>query len=405
MDDLYPRRLAFLLLGVNLLNYLDRYLVPALLPLIAKEFQLTNEQSGYLVSAFIVGYVLFSPIFGYFGDRAHRPTLMVLGVAAWSVATFLCGWVSAFVPFVMLRMCIGLGEASYGSIAPGFIKDRVNDPIRLTRELSIFFSAIPVGSALGYVLGSLFSHEESWRYAFMVGGIPGLLLCLFLWRVPDIRCAPPPLKGSIFVGAREVVSSPLIRMAVLGYVFQTFALVGISTFISSYGVAIGFELQEITSLFGGILVVTGFIGTLVGGRVAARWAERSGTPIRTMLRFLVIASLLSTPFVAAAFLVEHRVLFLACCFAAELFVFATTGPVNSVIVSACPPALVTLTQGMTILAIQLLGGALAPILIGIIADRSTLALGLQLCTLALLLSALVWWCAARMVHAAQPVAQ
>lgn len=392
----YPIRLAALLLAINLLNYLDRYLVPALLPLISAEFQLSNEQSGYLVSAFIVGYVVFSPIFGYLGDRMHRPTLMVIGVAAWSIATFLCSWASTFLFFIILRMGVGLGEASFGTIAPGFIKDRVADPIRLTRALSIFFSAIPVGAALGYVVGGFFASAEQWRYAFIAGGLPGLLLCIFLAKAKDTRTAATADGITMLEGVKAVTRGSVIRLTILGYILQTFALTGIAAFISSYGVTIGFELHEITSIFGGILVVTGFLGTLLGGRAAVWLSKRSGTPIPTMLRFIAVVSLIGAPFVAAAFVVEHRWMFLICCFIAELFVFATTGPVNSVIVSSCPPSLVTLTQGLTILAINLFGAALSPVLIGMVADRSSLALGLQLCAVALLLSAVAWWHCAQM---------
>lgn len=393
--------LVFLTL-LNILNYLDRYLVSAALPEIISDMSLTNEQGGRLVSAFVIGYVIFSPIFGYLGDRYRRPLLMTVGVFLWSLATFTSGLATTFWTFFFCRVLVGVGEASFGTIAPGYIKDRIQDPARITRAFAIFFAAIPVGSALGYVVVGQVTGplELGWHSAFFLGALPGLLLCAALLKFPDtVRDAAP--TGNLLAGLREILAVRIVRYAIGGYVLNSFALNGVAAFISKYGVDIGFTLSGITNAFGIILVATGFVGTIVGGNLAARLAGRSSTPVAVMLRFVGIASVLGAPFLLVAFLLTNHWVFLALCFFAQLLVFAGTGPINTAIVVACPPQLVTLTQGATILCINLFGALVAPILVGILADTVSLSFGLQITGVALLLSGVIWLLGGRVAQSEQ----
>ena len=221
-----PKLHLALFTAINLLNYLDRYLVAAVLPLIMSDMALTNEEGGRLVAAFVFGYFLFSPVFGYLGDRYDRPKLMALGVVVWSLATIGTGLATGFAVFFAVRILVGIGEASFSTIAPGFLKDRIGDPIKLNSALAIFFAAIPVGAALGYVVGGEVAHHLNWQAAFFVGGIPGILLAVFLLRFRDQRAAPSG-EARAAVGVRAVFARPILRYAIGGYVLNTFALTGL----------------------------------------------------------------------------------------------------------------------------------------------------------------------------------
>ena len=384
--------LAFLTL-VNLLNYLDRYLVAALLPVISLELSLSKEAGGRLVSAFVIGYVIFSPIFGYLGDRLQRTRLMAFGVLLWSLATVAGGSMYSLLPFFICRMLVGVGEASFGTISPGFIRDKMGGGAeRINNALSVFYCAIPVGSALGYVLGGVIAEQRGWRDAFILCGLPGVVLAaavLFLRepsRLTSSEVTPPLLEG-----CRRILANPLLRYAIAGYILNSFALNGVAAFVTTHGVALGYEVGEISKLFGVILVITGLLGTFVGGRLSSHFASREAAPLLSMMRFCGAVSVFAAPPLALAFLVDTRAAFLLCCFCAEALVFASVAPINSVLVMAAPPGLVTLTQGVTIFAINLFGAFTAPMLIGATADRVNLPLAMQLATAGILLSALFWW--------------
>jgi len=374
---------------VNLLNYLDRYLVQALLPLISSTFLLDKEAGGRLVSAFVFGYVIFAPVFGYLGDRWSRPKLMALGVFLWSAATIGTGLAGGFGVFFAVRILVGAGEASFSTIAPGYLKDRIADPIRLNSVLSIFFAAIPVGAALGYVVGGEVAKRLDWQSAFFLGGLPGLLLALVLLVLPDSRSAPRPTRTRS-VGLQTILSTPILLFAIGGYVLNSFALNGLAAFVTTHGVSLGFEIDEIARSFGLILVVGGLVGTVGGGRLASYLARRSRDTNRSMLRFIGITGLIAAPAMAAAFMVTDRTTFLALCFFAEVVVFASTAPVNSLIVINAPRGGETLTQGVTIFSLNCFGALPAPILLGHLADTFSLPVSMYVASGALLLSGVVW---------------
>lgn len=375
---------------INILNYLDRYLVAAVLPLLITEFGLSNEEGGHLASAFVIGYVIFAPFFGYLGDRYNRPRLMAFGVIAWSVATLLTGYSRSYYAFLGARVLVGIGEASFGTIAPGYIKDKLQDALKVNAALSIFFSAIPVGSALGYAIGGSIAKSFDWQSAFFAGGIPGLLLGLLLLRMRDEHRGGVSQPLSVKEGLLKLSRIPLLWFAIGGYVLNTFALNGVAAFVVKYGMTIGFDIDEINKYFGIILVVTGFVGTVGGGRLSTHLARNAQYPLATMLRFVGIAALLGAPFLAGAFLVESKIAFLGMCFCAELLIFAGVAPLNSIVVVSSPKEYVTLTQGLTIFCINLFGSFLAPVVVGALADHAALAMALQASSAALFASGVVW---------------
>ena len=379
-----------LLLGlINIFNYLDRYVINAVLPLIAIEFALSHTQQGQLASAFVIGYTLFSPIFGVLGDRFSRPLLMLIGIMLWSLATILSGIASSMMFLFGARILVGVGEASFGVIAPGYIKDFESDAVKLNKKLALFYIAIPVGSALGYVLGGLIAEHYSWRAAFYLAALPPALLSLFLLRYPELKNRAIPDKFSLSQ-IKQIFSVKILKFAQLGYIFNTLALTSIAAFIPSYGVSLGFSLDKINSLFGMILVATGIGGTILGAKFSSIMADKSAHAVNGLLKFCGIGSLLAAPLLATSFLVSDKYLFLCLAGLAELLIFASLAPINTVLVLSAPKKLVTLTQGITILMINLFGAFVGPQLVGAIADRINLSSGLQITTIAMIVCSIFW---------------
>lgn len=385
-----PLRTFILFVTLNLLNYLDRYLVYGLVPELMRHFSLTKAEAGQLVSAFVFGYFVCSPFFGMLGDRLPRGPLMALGVLLWSIATGLSGLAVTFIGFFCARLCVGVGEAAFGTISPGYLKDSIADPVKVNRAFAIFFAAIPVGSALGYVLAGVAVQHFSWHYAFYVGAIPGIILFAFLLKVPEKR-SHAPSSINFKAGIREIIRIPLLWFAIIGYVLNCFALNGIAAFVTDYGEQIGFKLEDISITFGKILAITGLLGTFGGGWLASWLCSQARIREQLMLRFVGVAALLGFPCAYFAFGFTDHMSFLIACTFAELLIFAGTAPINAVIVLVCPAAYVTLTQGLTIFCLNLFGTLLAPLVTGYIADSFGLTVSLRVAACALLASGIVWF--------------
>jgi MFS family permease len=404
-----PLKLLLFLTAVNLLNYFDRYLTHSVEPLLKEELGLTNTDSGLLIGAWVYGYVVFAPLVGYLSERVDRRIIMACGLFLWSVATALTGFTGAFVSFFLARLLVGVGEASFVTLVPGYLKGRIPSTVTLNSALSLFYVAIPVGSALAYVLGGKLAEVMGWRNVFYVAAVPGALLAFgFLFLAKEGRSpASRARSGTLRDGLKLIWKQKVLVLSICGYIFNTFALGGVAGFVVRYGIGLGMDTVTAQTSFGAILVVTGILGTLVGGMIASRLASRAAGPTQALLKFVSVTTLVGTPFLAMAFLVETPTLFLASCFLAELALFAGVAPLNSVIVTKSPAGLETLVQGVTIFMIQLLGTSLASFLIGLTTDmlqgaqfsggREAWCLGvaLQLSSVAMLMSGLIWWWAAR----------
>jgi MFS family permease len=406
MRSLPLRLLAFLTL-VNILNFFDRYIVQAVEPTLKLEFGLSNQESGLLGSAFVFGYVVFSPLFGFLGDRIDRRTLMAWGLVAWSVCTALSGWAANFGLFFASRVLVGVGEASFGAIVPSYLKGRLPDMVTLNSALSIFYVAIPVGSALGYIAGGHVASVWGWRSLFIGAAVPGIVLAFgFLLLAPEKVRIVSSEAPSFFRGVRTILEHPVLRLTILGYVFNTFALNGVAMFVVRHLNGLGMSAAVASQDFGINLAITGFIGAFFGGQLSSWLVVKSANQIKGLLLFTGVTTLLGVPFLAGAFQASSPRIFLAACFVAQIALFAGTAPLNSVLVSRAPNGLEALTQGVTIFAIQLFGGALGPIVVGSAVDllhlgvdldpQVALAYALQLATVAMIASGVLYlWAAKR----------
>lgn len=384
---------------INLFNYLDRYVVAALAETLKKapELRLTDTQLGLLMTGFVIVYMAASPFFGWLGDRGRRPRWMAAGVAVWSLATMAAGLSQGFVGLFMARAAVGIGEAAYGTIAPSLLADYF-PKARRGRVFAIFFAAIPIGAAMGYVLGGKIGALYGWRYAFYVAGLPGLALaalCLLLRDPPrgeqDGAPRPTLLKGGLAT-YRALVGNPAYTMTVLGYAAYTFALGGIAFWMPAFlERERGLTHAAATIGFGKIVVVTGFLGTFVGGWLGDFFLQRSR---QAYLWLSGLVTLLACPAALVAFrAVDHRTEF-AALFVAELLFFASTGPIASVIVNTVAPEMRATAGALTIFTIHMFGDVPSPPLIGKISDLSSLSTAVLVVPVALLVSGTIWMLAA-----------
>jgi MFS transporter, Spinster family, sphingosine-1-phosphate transporter len=392
----------FVLTLVNLFNYLDRFVVSALVESLKNDPQLhlSDAELGALATGFIVVYMLTSPIFGTLGDRGKRPRLIALGVAVWSVATALGGLARSFAALFAARSAVGVGEAAYGTVSPALLADYFPAE-RRGRVFAVFFAAIPIGSAAGYVLGGLVDHHFGWRTAFFVAGLPGLLLAWMTSRLAD----PPrgAQDGGNFhahaAAGRTAAASyaALLRnvpyvLTVLGYAAYTFALGALAFWTPAFlERERGLERLDATVQFGAIVVVTGFVGTFFGGWLGDRLLPRFR---QSYLWVSGVSTLAAVPFAWIAFTAHDRAVYTAAIVVAEILVFMSTGPVNSAIVNVVEPDRRATAVALSILAIHLLGDVPSPPLIGFLSDSSSLGRAMLLLPAAFAVSGLIWLFAA-----------
>ncbi len=420
-----------LLLLINLINYIDRYVLAAVEPLISKDLLAADDPNaqgkmGLLATAFMVSYMLTAPVFGWLGDRARRWWLIGIGVVLWSIASgasglshkaglYLhssgAGFLTGFGVLLITRCFVGVGEGAYGPIAPSLISDMFPVAKRGT-ALSWFYAAIPVGSALGYVLGGAIGTRFGWQWSFYAVVPPGLLLgawCFF---------RPEPLRGASDADAagrmskreayRSLLSNKSYVLDVLGMTAMTFAIGGVSFWMPRYvaerltseGVvtaatrdeAMKLALDQANSRFGMIVVVAGFLATIAGGWLGDRLRKRfsgsyflvSGAAM--VVGFPLFLGVLYTPFPMCWWLIAVAVFAL----------FFNTGPSNTIIANVTPPPVRATAYAVCILMIHALGDAISPAVIGFVSDRAhSMNAGFGVVSVMILIAGVLWLWGAR----------
>jgi MFS transporter, Spinster family, sphingosine-1-phosphate transporter len=403
-----PVAILALLTALNLLNYIDRFIVSAVLPAMSPDLGLDKTVGGLTASVFLVGYSLTSPYFGSLGDRKPRKTLIGLGVALWSIATVGSGFAVGAKSVLFARALVGVGEASYATLAPTIIDD-IAPPDKRARWLAVFYVATPVGAALGYVLGGLLQAKYGWRSAFFFAGGPGLLLAGLCLLVQEPARVAATDKPNVRRDIRELVKMPLFRQGVAGYCMYTAAVGAFShwapTFlVETYPIAdVTREeaLKRANFWFGVITVVGGIVGTAIGGIVADRLRKKisaaPGTPafeseeVKTLLRICSVGSLIGAPIALACFIAPTSDLFYKLVFPCEVALFLSTSPINGVILRSVPGPLRASAMALAIFSTHAFGDSWSPTVVGALGQMSTMQKGMFALPVLLLASAVLWW--------------
>jgi MFS family permease len=388
------RRALVLLLLINLFNYIDRYILAAVEKPISEEFGASKTQMGTLVTAFLVTYMLVSPVFGWLADRMSRWVLIGVGVLLWSLASGGSGLARSYAVLLVLRCLIGVGEGAYGPVAPTLISDLYPVAVR-GKVLAWFYVAIPVGSALGYILGGLFATRQHWHWAFILTLPPGLLLAAFCFFMRE-----PPRGSSDAVEARRatwadylsLLRIPSYVLNCLAMTAMTFAIGGIGFWMPRYLIEERHIAPETAnSVFGGILVVAGIAATLLGGIAGARLRNRLPgsyflvSAAGMLAGFPVVIAMLYAPFPWGWGLV----------FLAIFCLFFNTGPSNTALANVTHPSIRATGFAVNILVIHALGDAISPTVIGWVGDRYNLRVGFLVVSGFIVLGGLLWLWAAR----------
>jgi MFS transporter, Spinster family, sphingosine-1-phosphate transporter len=395
-----------LLLGINLFNYIDRYILAAVLPQIKHDFLAgdpnQNGKAGLLFPAFLISYMCTAPILGWLADRVSRWWLIGISVALWSLASGWSGLAASFVILLCTRAFVGIGEAGYGPAAPTILSD-LNPLERRGRILAYFYLAMPVGGALGYAFGGKIGDLLGWRWAFYLVVPPGLLLaalCFFM-RDPRERSTSDPKATP-----RPKLADYLSLLRTRSYVINTaamtaltFAIGGISAWVPDYiysdrGGEFARDpnlLGNINVTFGAIVAAAGLFATLLGGWAGDRLRQRFASSyflvsgVGVLLAFPATVAMLYVPFPGAWI----------CIFIAVFFLFFNTGPSNTALANVTLPSVRATAFALNIFVVHLLGDVTSPPLIGVIRDRLNMNIAFLVVSVTMLIAGVLWFWGAK----------
>ncbi|XP_022916325.1 protein spinster isoform X1 [Onthophagus taurus] len=378
--------IMFILCFVNLINYMDRFTLAGILEDIKEYFEIRDDYAGLLQTSFILSYMFFAPLFGFLGDRYSRKWIMAFGVAMWSITTLLGSFMTDFVWFIVFRALVGIGEASYSTIAPTIISDLFVKDVR-SKMLAFFYFAIPVGSGLGYIIGAQTAHlMGSWQWSLRVTpalGLLAVLLIVFVIKDPvrgqseNSDMVVTPWKEDL----QELCKNKSFMLSTAGFTCVAF-VAGALAWWGPNIIYLGIRLQpgmidvkesDVAFTFGVISMISGLMGVPCGSFLAQRLRSKYERVDPYVCAF---GLMVSAPLIYLALIVVSKST-VACyilVFFGEFFLNMNWSIVTDIMLYVVLPTRRATAAGFQLLVSHALGDAGSPYLIGVISEALKIAL-------------------------------
>ncbi len=387
-----PSRLLMLFLTINVINYVDRQVLSGVFPLLKEHFLLSDTALGLLGSAFMITYSLTSIPFGAWSDRWMPHKVAAIGVAVWSLATVSSALAWSFASLFIFRALIGVGEAAYVSTA-GTILSNAYPERKRSGVLGLFNLGMPIGGALGVVLGGWLGATFGWQWAFFLVGVPGLILAYRAWRLPLPKqpTAEKHEKFSIRDLFRLLKNKPYLYTC-LGYAGISFAFGAIVLFVPTFFErSFGYSLEKATLLAGGLQVGAGLLGAPIGGYIADFWQKRNG---RGRAYTLILSMALSAIFLWGGLMFESFV----CFFFSAFFMLWHVGVASALVFDVTDKAIWNTAAALALFVMHFLGDIPSPVIVGFISDQTSLFTAFSLLPIPMLLASFFFWKAGSYLH-------
>jgi len=375
------------LTALNFINYIDRSILFAVQELIKTEFSVSDKDIGFLTSAFFICYMVAAPLITPLADRFPRKWIMAAGAFIWSVATLLTAITHNYDELLLRHVIVGIGEATFVVFSPAYLSDLFPERMR-GRALSIFYLAIPVGTAFGYIIGGRLGATHGWRMPFMICALPGVVLALGVLALHE------PQRGASDHIADNIERGTLLGLArnkaywtvCLGMAMMTFAVGGLQVWMPTFLMRMrDVPLEKANTVFGGLTVVAGTVSTLFGGWLGDRMLRHNRAAYQLIS---AIGMLLSIPAMLLVLFVPGPIMYIAI-FAGEFLILLNTAPLNAALVNSVSARIRATAVAVNVFTIHLLGDAFSPTLIGAISDKTNLRTGFMAAVVAAGVSAAV----------------
>lgn len=383
----YAFYVFWVMFAINFFNYFDRNILPAALGPISDDIGLSFAGAGLLASAFFIIYAICALPLGYWADRGIRKNVIALGVGLWSIATFFTGLATSVVTIFLARSAVGIGEAGYYPAGTSLLSDYFPSTKRaqiLSRWSAGAFVGLALGFGLGGVIAGLSAH--SWRFAFFIAGIPGLLFTYLAYRLKEprrgqadgwvanmqtsktLQSADSP-KVPLGRAFKELLGIRTVVITILVQIFGYWVLGSAANWLPIYlHLRFGASTGQAGIIAGSVLVLAGILGALLGGWLAdvftRRWA--SGRMLAGSLGFLVGA-----PIMALTLLSPSLLVFIPCFFLSAALLNVYNGPLSAISQDVVRPELRAMSVAITLLIAHLLGDATAPFQVGLLINKLT----------------------------------
>jgi len=374
----YARYVLLLMVGINLLNYLDRYVAAAVAPQVQDELHLTNSEVGLFGTAFLLVYAIAAIPFGYWGDRGVRKTVIGVGVTIWSIATVLTGFARNYAQLFLSRAVVGIGEASYYPAGTSLMSDWFPKEQR-ARVMSLWGAGSTIGIALGYAGGGYIADVLGWRAAFFIAGIPGLLLAFLAFQMRE------PLRGAVekagpavartaeasFRKFLDLLKIPTLRATIISQTLLFFVLASNAFWLPTV-LQRRFEMSSTRAglLSGAVIVVGGLIGTLAGGWLADRRALKSpGAHLETGIVGFLAGAVLIAIAILSPLNVGPIPVFVPVFLVTVVCLYLYSGPFTAVAQNVVSPGLRASAVTLLLFIAHVFGDSHAPFDIGYLSDR------------------------------------
>ncbi len=375
-----PARYAYyvvaVLLAANLLNYADRFIVSAVLPLIEADWGIRKQMQGYLASAFTVGFMLSAPFIGAMAERWSRTRIVAVCVLVWSLATVGAGLAPNVYWMLAFRVIIGVGEAGLLVVGPTLVADNFPRGAR-ARALSIFYVGTPLGGAIGYAFGGAIGEMFTWRHPLIVAGAVGIVPTLLIWfmREPvrgaydaaDPHAAHGHGKGGSVREYLKFTRNGSFLLVVLCLAAATGAGTPIMHFLPGYMTKHrGIPLDAASVQVGLIAAFAGTVGTIAFGRIADRLYART-----RKAHFLLAgtAYLIAFPCLLVGLYAGPKALYLAGLAAGIFMFFGALTTLNTLVANVTRPAGRALAYSALIFCMHLFGDTFSPPFFGKVIDQ------------------------------------
>lgn len=395
----YSNYVFILLFLLYMFDYIDRMIITSMFTSIERDWGISHMQSGMLVSAVYWAIVLLTFPVSILVDRWSRSKTIGMMAILWSVATALCALTGNFIQLFMARMLIGIGEAGYAPGGSAMISGLY--PVeKRARMMGLWNASIPLGTAIGVLLGGIIAAKLGWKHAFGIVAVPGLIVAILFLFVKDYKTVDLSFVNSMNKKVKmktrdiynEFITRPSLIYTYLGITAAVFVTTSLITWLPTYFQEERGLTQEKAGTLASAVMVLAIVGAPLGGFITDKWRKKQS---RARLLFPTVSTLCTALLLFAALSFFTGTIQLVIFLIMGVFITLFLSGAASVTQDVIHPGLRAMSYAVAVVIQNLLGASLAPIVIGKIYDLTNIKTALEFLPLVLLVSGLMFYLGSR----------